>query len=541
MEAQKKEERLIFHVDVNSAFLSWSAVHRLEQDPNAVDLRTIPSIVGGDRATRHGIVTAKSIPAAKLGIRTADPVVKALQKCPDLVIVPSDFTVYRRYSRAFLKILRKYAPVVEQASIDEAYMDVTGEADRDTAAALARKIRDEVRDTLGFTVNVGISTNKLLAKMASDFEKPDKTHTLFPDEIADKMWPLPIGALYGCGRQTASRLNSLGIRTIGDTAALPVEYLQSVLGEKGGEYIWRSSNGISDSPVSDVREDAKSCSNEVTTPYDITTENYEREVPELIRALSDKVSSRLQKDGMYARTIGVVVKTSDFKRHSMQIKQEDSTQSGETICRIAMQLAEKLMLGEKGVLAQDLGVRLVGVTTADLDHGEYRQMNLMEMLAQAEGETQERKTEEADRARRQAEAEERAHRQTEEKERARRQAEAEERARHQAEAEELARRQAEEEARARQQAEAEERARQQAEAEELACRQAEEEERACQQAEAEERARHQAEAEELARREAEEAKRQMEEQKRKDKEERLRRMEQQIRAKFGEKSVRRGE
>ena len=158
MEEQLREERerLIFHVDVNSAFLSWSAVHRLEEDPDSVDLRTIPAIVGGDRETRHGIVTAKSIPAAKLGIKTADPVVKALQKCPDLVIVPSDFALYRRYSKAFIKILKQYAPVVEQASIDEAYVDVTGVADRSTCETLAGKIRDEVRGSLRFTVNDGI-------------------------------------------------------------------------------------------------------------------------------------------------------------------------------------------------------------------------------------------------------------------------------------------------------------------------------------------------------------------------------------------------
>ena len=382
------QERLIFHVDVNSAFLSWSAVHRLEQDPNAVDLRTIPSIVGGDRETRHGIVTAKSIPAAKLGIRTADPVVKALQKCPDLVIVPSDFNVYRRYSRAFIKILKKYAPVVEQASIDEAYMDVTSVTDRAGAQDLAGRIRDEVRGTLGFTVNVGISVNKLLAKMASDFEKPDKTHTLFPEEIREKMWPLAMGDLYGCGKQTAARLRSLGIHTIGDAAILPLSYLQSVLGEKGGEYIWRASNGISESPVSDVREEAKSYSNEITTAHDITKENYDREVPELIEKLSTKVSSRLQRDGVFARTIGVVIKTSDFKRHSMQIKGEDSVNSKEVIEETALKLCARLMLGEKGVFARGLGVRLIGVTSADLDHGEYRQMSLLDMLMQPAGQAE---------------------------------------------------------------------------------------------------------------------------------------------------------
>ncbi len=389
-----KMDRIIFHVDVNSAFLSWTAVHRLEEDPSSVDLRTIPAIVGGDRETRHGIVTAKSIPAARLGIRTAEPVASALQKCPDLVIVSSDFALYKRCSAAFMDILREYSDAVEPASIDEAYMDVSG---TDDPVALAGQIRDQVRDTLGFTVNVGISVNKLLAKMASDFEKPDRTHTLFPEEIAGKMWPLPIGDLFGCGRQTAAKLESVGIHTIGDAAALPEDYLQSVLGEKSGSYIWRSANGISDSPVTTVREEAKSCSNEITTSYDITAENYDREMPPLLDALSEKVSKRLKKSGMYAKTISVVIKTSDFKRHSMQVKREDSVQSAKVIRRTAGELARRLTAGEDGVFAKGLGVRLVGVGTSDLDHGEYRQMNLEEML---EIRREEEKQKEEDRKRR---------------------------------------------------------------------------------------------------------------------------------------------
>ena len=180
-------KRCIFHVDVNSAFLSWSAVKKLKEDPSAVDLRTIPSAVGGDVKTRHGIITAKSIPAGRMGVKTGEPVVKALAKCPDLILIPSDFETYRAYSRAFIGILEKYARVIEQVSIDEAYLDMTGTEHlfrKEIAGGepfplcAARVIRDEIRTSLGFTVNVGISTNKLLAKMASDFEKPDRTHTL---------------------------------------------------------------------------------------------------------------------------------------------------------------------------------------------------------------------------------------------------------------------------------------------------------------------------------------------------------------------------
>ena len=198
--------RTIFHIDVNSAFLSWSAVKQLKENPDAVDLRTIPSAVGGDVTTRHGIITAKSIPAKKYGVQTGEPVVKALQKCPELVLVRSDFATYRAYSAAFIEILRSYSEILEQVSIDEAYLDVTElieDSDGLTAEKLAGMIRKEICEKLGFTVNVGISVNKFLAKMASDFAKPDRTHTLYPEEIREKLWPLPIRDLHGCGASTA--------------------------------------------------------------------------------------------------------------------------------------------------------------------------------------------------------------------------------------------------------------------------------------------------------------------------------------------------
>jgi DNA polymerase-4 len=174
-------ERTIFHVDVNSAFLSWSALKKLREEPGSVDLRTIPSAVGGDVKTRHGIITAKSIPAKKYGVQTGEPVVKALQKCPQLVTVPPDFPTYHEYSQALMDILAQYSPLLQQVSIDEAYLDMSHRiafGDREAALLWASRIREQVKRELGFTVNVGISTNKLLAKMASDFQKPDRTHTL---------------------------------------------------------------------------------------------------------------------------------------------------------------------------------------------------------------------------------------------------------------------------------------------------------------------------------------------------------------------------
>ena len=383
-------ERIIFHVDVNSAFLSWSAVKRLKDDPKAVDLRTIPSAVGGDVETRHGIITAKSIPAKRFGIVTGEPVVKALQKCPGLVLVSSDWEAYREYSNAFIRILLEYSELVQQASIDEAYVDMTeaiGTEDRRSAAlALAASIREEIRTRLGFTVNVGISSNKLLAKKASDFQKPDRTHTLWPEEVPAKMWPLPIGDLYGCGGKTASRLAGIGITTIGDAAGADPAMLQSFLGEKSGAYITAASRGIGSDRVHTEHEDARSYSNETTTSEDITLQSYDRLTPPLLHHLSGKVAGRMKRDGVYGSTVTVSVKTNDFRRRSRQKKLDAATNDAAVIERHARELLRSLLYERDGIFDRGAGVRLIGVGMSSLDHGEYRQLSLEDFLQDQEKE-----------------------------------------------------------------------------------------------------------------------------------------------------------
>jgi DNA polymerase-4 len=380
-------DNFIFHIDVNSAFLSWSALKKLREEPGSIDLRTVPSAVGGDVKKRHGIITAKSIPAKKYGIVTGEPVVKALQKCPKLILVQGDFETYRYYSHAFIDILNKYSPSVEQVSIDEAYVDVTGcrslyrhleTPERPFPVSLAYAIKDEVRDTLGFTVNVGISSNKLLAKMASDFQKPDKVHTLFPHEIQDKMWPLPIGELYGCGKSSAARLQSIGIMTIGDAAKADPQMLSSFLGEKAGEYIRRSANGIGSVEVSGEYEDAKSYSNETTLKSDLKADTYDADIVPVLRHLASKVSGRLKRDGVFGRTVTVSVKTANFKRHSAQTQLESSIDSEDDIYRYAKALSDKLLLGDTGLFIKGEEIRLVGVGVSKLDDGSYRQLSLFD-------------------------------------------------------------------------------------------------------------------------------------------------------------------
>lgn len=428
----EQEGRIIFHVDVNSAFLSWSALKRLEEDPNAVDLRTIPSGVGGDVKTRHGIITAKSIPAKKYGVQTGEPVVKALQKCPQLVLVPPDFETYRKYSRALMEILSEYTSLLQQVSIDEAYLDVTERVTkaaanpsvtkatvnpgvavvsetlnraRNLSLALAQQIRDRVRTELGFTVNVGISSNKLLAKMASDFEKPDKTHTLYPEEVPVKMWPLPIETLHGCGKSTAQKLQLIGINTIGDAAAADMAFLQSFLGQSSGTYIWNSANGISRSKVVAEREQAKSVSNERTLSEDISRENYQTDGVPVIRMLSQKVAGRLQKSGLAGQTVTFQIKSSEFERHSRQMSLPELTDQSKDIEAAALLLADQLLGGPDGLFAQGIKIRLIGVGVSRLAEKKVHQMDLFEWAERNE-EEESRRAEEKSRRVRQAKLDE---------------------------------------------------------------------------------------------------------------------------------------
>ena len=222
------KQRVVFHIDVNSAFLSWESVYRLSKDPEALDLRTIPAVVGGDKESRHGIVLAKSTSAKAYGITTGEPLVQALKKCPGLTVVPSRFDIYIENARKLIHLLENYTPDIEKFSIDEAFLDMTetihlfGEP-----MDVARQIRERVKEELGFTVNVGVAPNKLLAKMASDFQKPDKCHSLWLDEVPEKMWPMPVRELFFVGGAAEKKMTAIGINTIGDLARCDVHLLCS--------------------------------------------------------------------------------------------------------------------------------------------------------------------------------------------------------------------------------------------------------------------------------------------------------------------------
>lgn len=358
-------KRLIFHIDVNSAFLSWEAARRVSQGED--DIRKIPSAIGGDREKRTGVILAKSIPAKKYGIKTGEPVAMALRKCPDLFLARPDFRLYEQSSKAFMDIVRSYAPVVEKYSIDECFADFSGTQNiYPDPIALAHTIKDRIRDELGFTVNVGIGDCKLLAKMASDFEKPDKVHTLFLLEIQAKMWPLPVRELFTVGASTAEKLEKASIRTIGDLANTDLARVQKLVGMKLGQQIHDYANGIDPSPVLAAPEEAKGYSISTTLEEDVVTPEQAHAV---LLALSDSVTARMRADGVKAYCVAVSIRSNDFKTRSHQKKLADPTDISREVYQLSKQLFSELWDGHTPL-------RLLGVSLTDITHEDSAQLSL---------------------------------------------------------------------------------------------------------------------------------------------------------------------
>lgn len=348
------DERIFFHIDVNSAFLSWTALSLL-QSGESTDLRLIPSIVGGDMAKRHGVVLAKSLPAKAYGIVTGEPVVNALRKCPSLVMVPPDHDMYHQRSRKLMELLSGICPDIEQVSIDECYMDYTPIARKYASPEdAARQIKDQVRDTLGFTVNIGISDRKVLAKMASDFKKPDLVHTLYVREIPEKMWPLPVSSLFLCGQSSAETLHKLGILTIGDLAGARTDILEAHL-KSHGLTLWRYANGIDDSDITPKPVKMKGIGNSTTLQRDVLTR--EDACPVLL-SLAESVAARLRASGELAGMVSTEIKYATFQSVSHQMQLSAPTASSQDIYRTACRLFDELWNGQP--------IRLLGIRTSKL-------------------------------------------------------------------------------------------------------------------------------------------------------------------------------
>ena len=362
---------VIFHIDVNSAFLSWEATYRMRELGSPEDLRLIPVVVGGSEESQHGIVLAKSESAKKYGIVTGEPLVDARRKCPGLRTVPANFPIYVKYSRQLQELLKDYSPDIEQYSIDESFVDMTGTSQLfGPPIEAAHKIKDRVEKELGFTVNIGISTNKLLAKMASDFKKPNMVHTLFPEEIETKMWPLPVSELFFVGRQTAKRLYSLGIFTIGDLAKTDKKIIHDNL-KSHGDVIWEFANGIGDSMDKVANKDAppanRGYSNETTIAFDVTDAHTAKEI---LLSLTETVAARIRADHSYISVVSVYIVDNEFKHTSRQVTLTSSTNVTNEIYDHVCRLFDQLWTGNP--------IRLLGVHTSKATTEQLRQYSLFE-------------------------------------------------------------------------------------------------------------------------------------------------------------------
>lgn len=358
--------RVIFHIDVNSAFLSWTAVKLVQE--GQPDIRLVPSVVSGDPNDRRSIITAASIPAKKLGIRTAEPVSMALRKCPSLVIVRGDREWYRQCSERFLEICRRYSPVLQQFSIDECFIDMTMRNWGEDPADVASRLKDEIKRTLGFTVNVGIGSNKLLAKMASEFEKPDKVHTLWQEEVQEKMWPLDVRELLWVGRKTEEKLKMYGIRTIGDLAAISIGSLTRLVGRKFAVQLHDNANGRDDSPVDTEMPEAKSISAERTFSNDIGTE---KDIDRALFNVACIVAHRLRKAGFHTSCVSVFIKHRDFSVIQRQHQISRPTDITAVILNEARAMIRDIWDGESPI-------RQIGLGVSKLTHENAIQMSLFE-------------------------------------------------------------------------------------------------------------------------------------------------------------------
>ncbi|ACB83880.1 DNA polymerase Y family protein [Natranaerobius thermophilus] len=362
---------IIFHIDVNSAYLSWEAAYRLQKGAQ-LDLRQVPSVVGGDSQKRRGIVLAKSIPAkSKFKIQTGELLSSARKKCPDLFVVPPNYDLYLRCSNAMVELLYEYSPFIQRYSVDEVFLDFTNmEKQFGDYLTAANTIKARVKEELGFTVNIGIGPNKLLAKLASEFKKPDRVHTLFPEEIPTKLWPLPVGELFMVGRATEKKLLDRGITTIGELAKTPRNKLKLWL-KSHGLLIWDFANGIEESSVRPEGFPMKGLGNSTTTPENVA----DKETARLwLLSLTEKVSSRLRDAHCYAQVVNLSIKTSQFISYGKQKKLLNPTNSTKVIFETGKKLLNELWDEEEPL-------RHIGISLSSLSSSKSYQLSMFDKLS----------------------------------------------------------------------------------------------------------------------------------------------------------------
>ena len=346
---------IIMHVDANSAFLSWSSVNALKHGFE-IDYRTIPAVVGGDESLRHGIVLAKSVPAKKYGIVTGESLMEARRKCPNLTVIPAEYEIYGKYSNAMYDILSQYTPDIQRYSVDECFLDYTAsEKMFGDPVKVAYEIKDRIKNELGFTVNVGVSVNRVLAKMGSELQKPDRVHTLWPDEIEEKLWPLPVGDLFMVGRKSAEKLRGIGIYTIGDLAHADPQLLKSIF-KSHGDLMREYANGIDSEPVVSYDDyQQKGLCHSMTIDHDVSNAD---EAKKYLLIVCDEIARRLRGIGAKASRFSISIRTSDLVWYGHQVQTDVYTDITKEIYKQACELFDETWHGEK--------IRQLGVQTSDL-------------------------------------------------------------------------------------------------------------------------------------------------------------------------------
>ncbi len=374
------KDRVVFHIDVNNAFLSWTAVYLLNNGYKK-DIRKVPSIIAGDEKTRRGIVLAKSDGAKKLGIVTAETTYAARKKCPNLEIYPPNYKWYYEKSRELMNYLSQYSPILEQYSVDECFLDMSGMGYiYKDLEKLAYKIKDEIKEKFGYTVNIGIGNNRLCAKMASDFLKPDRVHTLYKDEIVSKLWPLDVGDLFMCGKSTKKELNKLSIYTIGDLAKKDKKYLERKF-KSQGEYLYNASRGIDNTQVEVRSAKNQSISVTETLPYNYVDRD---KLKEIIFRQVEEVTRELRRKKLYVKTVGVIFKNSNFTSYSAQTTLEKVTNNTKEILKSIYNVFDNNY--------KDDEIRLIGVRLANLVNTKEDQLSLFDIEKEEEKENSIQKT-----------------------------------------------------------------------------------------------------------------------------------------------------
>ena len=371
-------QRVIFHCDLNCFFAS---VELLDKPA----LWDVPVAVCGDPKSRHGIILAKNEPAKKRGVQTAETVWQAKKKCPVLVLLPPHHELYEVYSRRVNEIYGRFTDLVEPFGIDESWLDVTGSLHLfgGDARALADRIRATVKAETGLTVSVGVSFNKVFAKLGSDLKKPDATTVIPPEGWRDIVWPLPVGDMLFAGRSTQRVLGQYGIETIGQLAACPEEMAEQLLGKMGGQ-LWRYANGLDNSPVrpGHQREPVKSVGNGTTFPTDLV--RWEQ-IRQGLAPLCDSVATRLRRQRLYAGGVSVTLKGADFKTVSRQTRLDEPTHLMRDIWETAQELARQIWKAPTPIRA--MTVTALHVTE---DGQAYRQLDLLGQASAKRSERQEK-------------------------------------------------------------------------------------------------------------------------------------------------------